>query len=95
MATSAPRTDSLVKEFQRSQGLAVDGVVGEATWAALLDEEPAPPPPQPEGGWIHGITATVFGDFEGEQSAYGGKLDDSKPFVALPTGSRASGRLSR
>ena len=38
-------TDSLVKEFQRSQGLAVDGVVGEATWAALLDEEPAPVPP--------------------------------------------------
>ena len=79
-------TDSLVKEFQRSQGLAVDGVVGEATWAALLDEEPVPPPPQPEGGWIHGITATVFGDFEGEQSAYGGKLDDSKPIrgVARP-----------
>ena len=33
-------TESLVKEFQRSQGLAVDGVVGEQTWAALLDEEP-------------------------------------------------------
>jgi uncharacterized protein (TIGR02594 family) len=37
-------TESLVKEFQRSQGLAVDGVVGEQTWAALLDE-PAPIPP--------------------------------------------------
>ena len=34
-------TDSLVKEFQRSQGLAIDGVVGEATWAALLDEDTA------------------------------------------------------
>jgi uncharacterized protein (TIGR02594 family) len=75
-------TESLVKEFQRSQGLAVDGVVGEATWAALLDEEP--PLPMPSSDWIHGITATVFGSLEGEQSAYGGQLDDSTPFVALP-----------
>src|SRR4029077_12616674 len=42
-------TDSLVKEFQRSQGLEIDGVVGEATWAALLNEEPAPGP-EPEPG---------------------------------------------
>ena len=34
-------TEALVKYFQRSQGLEVDGVVGEATWAALLDEERA------------------------------------------------------
>jgi uncharacterized protein (TIGR02594 family) len=74
-------TESLVKEFQRSQGLEIDGVVGEQTWAALLEEEP---PPLPSSGWIHGITATVFGSYEGEQSAYGGQLDDSKPFVALP-----------
>ena len=39
----------LVNEFQRSQGLAVDGVVGEATWAALLDEEPPVKPPAPGG----------------------------------------------
>ena len=26
----------------------------------------------------------MFGSYEGEQSAYGGQLDDSKPFVALP-----------
>jgi uncharacterized protein (TIGR02594 family) len=75
-------TDALVREFQRSQGLAVDGVVGEATWAALLDEEP--PPPLPSAGWIHDITATVFGAFEGEASAYGGQLNDDEPFVALP-----------
>jgi len=75
-------TDALVREFQRSQGLAVDGVVGEATWAALLDEEPPPLPPAE--GWNHDITATVFGSYEGEQSAYGGQLDDSQPFVALP-----------
>ena len=53
---------ALVREFQRSQGLAVDGVVGEATWAALLDEEPPVKPPAPaEGGCIDGITATWFG----------------------------------
>lgn len=36
-------TESLVKEFQRAEGLEVDGVVGEQTWAALLNEEPPPP----------------------------------------------------
>ena len=53
-------TEALVKSFQRANPpLAIDGVVGEATWAALLDEEP--PPPLPSSGWIHGITATLFG----------------------------------
>ena len=75
-------TDALVREFQRSEGLTPDGIVGEQTWAALLDEEGPPPPPTE--GWIHDITATVFGSYEGEQSAYGGQLDDSEPFVALP-----------
>jgi len=77
-------TDALVREYQRSQGLAIDGVVGEQTWAALLDEDTVPVPPPSENGWIHGITATVFGSYEGERSAYGGELDDSEPFVALP-----------
>lgn len=36
-------TEALVKEFQRSEGLEIDGVVGEQTWAALLNEEPPPP----------------------------------------------------
>lgn len=40
-------TESLVKEFQRSQGLEIDGVVGEQTWAALLNEEPPIPGPVP------------------------------------------------
>ena len=75
-------TEALVKEFQRSEGLEDDGIVGPDTWAALLDEE-GPPSPSTEG-WIHDITATVFGNFEGEQSAYGGQLNDAEPFVALP-----------
>jgi uncharacterized protein (TIGR02594 family) len=45
-------TEALVKEFQRSQGLEVDGVVGEETWAALLDEEPPEPGP-PSGALFH------------------------------------------
>jgi uncharacterized protein (TIGR02594 family) len=84
-------TDALVREFQRSQGLAVDGVVGEATWAALLDEEPALPSPPPEdlepSGWIHGITATWFGGLsETEKSAYApyDRITATEISVALP-----------
>ncbi len=77
-------TESLVKEFQRSQGLAVDGVVGEQTWAALLHE--APPPP-PAGAWVHGITATWFGgSSESESSAYPpyDRITATEISVALP-----------
>ena len=82
-------TESLVKEFQRSQGLEVDGVVGEATWAALLEEEPPlPPGPEPEpSGWIHGITATWFGGSgEIEMSAYPpyDRISATEISVALP-----------
>ena len=45
-------TEALVKEFQRSEGLEIDGVVGEQTWAALLNEEP--PPPEHEVNTIKG-----------------------------------------
>ena len=37
-------TLSAVKSFQAGNGLAVDGVVGEFTWSALFDEEPAEAP---------------------------------------------------
>lgn len=75
-------TEALVKSYQRIEGLDDDGIVGPDTWAALLDEEP--PPPLPSAGWVHDVTATIFGSYEGEESAYGGQLDDSQPFVALP-----------
>lgn len=84
-------TESLVKEFQRSQGLAVDGVVGEQTWAVLLDEEPAPTPPPTEelepSDWIDGITATWFGGSgETEMSAYApyDRITATEISVALP-----------
>jgi uncharacterized protein (TIGR02594 family) len=66
-------TENLVREFQRSEGLEADGVVGEQTWAALLDEEPPliVVPPLGEEGWVHNITATWFGgSSETENSAY-------------------------
>jgi hypothetical protein len=86
-----PTTDSLVKEFQRSQGLAIDGVVGEATWAALLQEEPpliqVPPVVTEPSGWIHNITATWFGGSgETEMSAYPpyDRISATEISVALP-----------
>jgi len=34
-----PRTDNIVRDFQRKRGLGVDGVVGPGTWDALLDAD--------------------------------------------------------
>jgi hypothetical protein len=82
--------ESTVKTFQRSQGLEADGVVGELTWAALLDEEPPPVPPPEElepSDWIHGITATWFGGSgETEMSAYPpyDRITADEISVALP-----------
>jgi hypothetical protein len=38
-------TEAAVRGFQQSQGLAVDGEVGPATWASLFSASPAPPTP--------------------------------------------------
>jgi peptidoglycan hydrolase-like protein with peptidoglycan-binding domain len=32
-----PKTTNLVKQFQQSEGLSVDGIVGENTWKRLLE----------------------------------------------------------
>jgi peptidoglycan hydrolase-like protein with peptidoglycan-binding domain len=37
MASSAPETTNLVKQFQQSEGLSVDGIVGRNTWKRLLE----------------------------------------------------------
>ena len=45
-----PRTEAAVKAYQASRGLVADGIVGLATWTALLTGQPAitaqTPPPQ-------------------------------------------------
>jgi putative chitinase len=42
-----PGTETAVKAFQQSKGLAADGIVGAATWAALEAAQPAPAEPEP------------------------------------------------
>src|SRR5262245_54700956 len=80
-------TESLLKEFQRSKGLEVDGICGEQTWAALGVTEP-PPMPEPEPGeWFDNITATMFGgSSEYEPSAYppNDAITPTELSVALP-----------
>jgi peptidoglycan hydrolase-like protein with peptidoglycan-binding domain len=75
-------TDSLVKEFQRSQGLAVDGVVGEATWAALLDEEPPIEPPVPPSGEAPKFVATGKCSWFGGPDDKGVKPDEGLAFIS-------------
>ncbi|MFQ4137851.1 peptidoglycan-binding protein [Nodosilinea sp. PGN35] len=41
-----PATAIAVEQFQRSQGLTADGIVGPQTWARLQQSPPAPPPAQ-------------------------------------------------
>ena len=40
-------TLAAVQAFQTAANLVKDGIVGQATWKALLDEQPGPPPPPP------------------------------------------------
>jgi hypothetical protein len=82
-------TEQAVKDFQKSEGLTVDGIVGPNTWKALLKEEvpPAVSVPHPEvKGRQMNITATVFGGAaDPNDSAYTGEpLNDTDLYVALP-----------
>jgi uncharacterized protein (TIGR02594 family) len=81
-------TEALLKEFQRSKHLIVDGICGPDTWASLGASEVAPPiKPPSEAGWIHDVTATVFGGAaDNERSAYAPYelLNDTDFYLSLP-----------
>jgi uncharacterized protein (TIGR02594 family) len=80
-------TESLLKEFQRSKKLIVDGICGPDTWKALGATVTEPIEPPVEIGWIHEITATVFGGAaDNEHSAYApyDLLNDTDIYVLLP-----------
>ncbi len=78
-------TEQAVKDFQKDNGLDVDGIVGSDTWAALIDDAPVVVPPVIKDRQTK-ITATVFGGSSDlNKSAYTGKvLNDSDLYVALP-----------
>jgi uncharacterized protein (TIGR02594 family) len=71
-------TESLVKEFQRSEGLEVDGVVGEQTWAALLHEEPPTPSYPVEAQFVAEGTCSWFGGPDDK----GVKPDEGLAFIS-------------
>ncbi len=53
-----PRTEAAVRNFQRSKGLVVDGIVGVATWTALgVNCTPTPPPTCPSGTFAYTVKA--------------------------------------
>ncbi len=55
-----PATEQRVKSFQQSRGLAVDGIVGPLTWAALPDGGPMPELAEGSTGEIvHGLQALL------------------------------------
>jgi peptidoglycan hydrolase-like protein with peptidoglycan-binding domain len=74
-----PQTEQALVAFQTRRQLLADGVAGVATWAALRST------PADANARQTNITASVFGGPGDEQaSAYGGRIDPSKPGVALP-----------
>jgi len=51
-------TDAAVREFQRTNGLIVDGIIGPQTWTALTSNEALPKPEKPKLGYLRvGIDA--------------------------------------
>jgi hypothetical protein len=83
-------TKGFVENFQRENGLTVDGIVGQQTWTALERNYDLPPydPPVTPNRWFTEIVCTVFGGSKDpNKSAYPpyGNLTDSMVGASLPS----------
>lgn len=57
-------TESAVKQFQRANGLGIDGQVGPRTWQALFPDASAPPPSEMAGKPVEYRCVALTGAFE-------------------------------
>ncbi len=74
------KTQEAVRKFQRDNGLAVDGIVGRATWAKLDELEPGDEeePPQAERLILTGDALRVL-----EKAVAGARMDGSRVSMLL------------
>jgi peptidoglycan hydrolase-like protein with peptidoglycan-binding domain len=80
-----PRTDAAVKAFQRSRGLAPDGIVGSQTWAAFTTPTPAAGGIMPSAGSDPAIEALNLSE-PARSAAY--TIKRRHPWVVFTSGRR-------
>jgi peptidoglycan hydrolase-like protein with peptidoglycan-binding domain len=74
----APVTETAVKEFQQGAGLAVDGVVGPLTWAALPNGAPMPTLSEGStGAVVSSLQQALSNGASGQWNASPGAIDGS------------------
>lgn len=81
-----PLTRNAVRAFQHDKGLAVDGIVGPATWAALAIGEPAAPGETPAGSAISlhiGVNEVDPSRYGGWDGALAGCENDARTMLAI------------
>ena len=78
-------TSAAVREFQRTNGLIVDGVVGPQTWAALASDEALPKPEKPKLGYLK-VGLDINRPVAPETGAIAGP--SASPHILASTGAR-------